>query len=341
MKKTQKKMMVNLLISAVVLIVIAAAYFLFVLPTEKNKEDFGKLIISDQWNFDEEDIVGIHIDYLEEDGLVYTTLLNKDTETGMWEMIVPINVSADAKIMERMMEALLELDTEKAITNLAEDSYAEYGFDNPTHVIDLIMSSGTNFRIITGMLAPTENLYYTLLDNDSNTVYITYAYKFTGLNKIPSEIADREVFKEEEFPIPSITNLRISTLSGDIFQFTKVSNEHGMVWALNKPYQIDLDDYAVKRHVLKLYTVDFSDYVEMDRDPFLLEVYGLDNPSYFVEIFTDTGESNTLYLSGMETSNFIYAYSSSKPGIGRIYSSDVESLFDIAVTNFLPIAGDE
>lgn len=328
-KKEQRKK--NAIIGLGVLGLIVVVYFAFVLANQKREESYGKFVIFD--GVEADDIIGLQIRYYDmtEDEW-HLTLMNKIE--GEWQMISPMQIDVEDRAIETALEDLLSADTEALLEGIdPDDLESEYGFDQPRLTVVVQLEDGTLRSVEHGKLTPIDNYYYTMIDNDSNNIYKTYAYKFSGLKREATDFANKTVFEKEQGGVNSVTAFSVQSVDGTLFSLTNEDSD----WKILLPQEMDADEYSVKRYLLQLFTIELYDFESYTADEDSLAAYGLSDAQYSINVSFDDKTTTSLFIDEMPVSNFTYAYATSKPGIGRVYSTDVDASFEPALSNFLLI----
>ncbi len=332
MKKSSKKMIVQISVFGGILAVLLIVFLLIIKPNENKKKEFGKITFFD--GIQKDSVDGIQIS-LFRNGMEFHTLINKISNE--WYILSPFYVRADPFAIDKLLDDVLVIASERVLTNVNPEKLVEYGFESPTSAVYLGLHDGKTVSLVNGLISPIENYYYTLFNNDTNTVYITYAYKFSSVEKTPGELANKQIFDERLQPIPSITNFEITSQTGVLYSFAKVSNSGGVYWEMRSPQRMRVDDYALKRKQLELYAISANTYAAYDQAPETIRFFELNRPKYRIRIASDNGMVSETYIGSLSVSNFVFGYSTAKPGIFQIYESDLAETFNLAVSNFKPI----
>jgi hypothetical protein len=95
-----------------------------------------------------------------------------------------------------------------------------------------------------------------------------------------------------------------------------------------------VDEYSLRRKQLEIFAVNANTYAAYDQAPETLNFFGLNRPRYHVRIASDNGAVSDLYIGGLIVSNFVFGYSTAKPGVFQIYESDITAPFKFTVSDF-------
>jgi hypothetical protein len=328
MKKSQKSLLIQIGILALLLLAIGGYYLMKILPGIRAEKESGAVQIIE--GIDKEDVVGIEVAFSDDNGIYHSVLNKIDNE---WHIVFPIQYKADPSRIEKMLSDLWELRSEEVITNVTEDKIAEFGFDEPLSMVKLGLESGTQFEILNGRLATVENYYYTMVNHDSNDIYVIYAYRFTHSERTPDELAYKEIF--QKLPIPAINSIEVKSSEGVVYRFNRMKVDGEQEWVMRAPLTKKVGSFEVRRKIMQLYPLGFSHFTHYDRDPQLLRHYGLDNPKYYAKLTSEDGQAIDLYISEKTNAEHHYAYSPLIPGIVEIHKSDIGDKFDFSVDEFL------
>ncbi|OHD53425.1 MAG: hypothetical protein A2Y33_14995 [Spirochaetes bacterium GWF1_51_8] len=325
MKKSQQKLLINLGLLLAVLLLFGGFYLFFVQPETAKKMDWGKVEFFT--GVEKSDVMGIDIMFRQLTN-IYGVSLAKVTNG--WDILVPVHTGAYSAEVEKLIDDLLSVKSESVLTNITPEKLIEFGFDEPIAIIDVMLADGTRFNIINGGFAPVDNYYYTMLNHNSNTIYITYAYKFSTSERYADLYVTRNFFS---LKATAVTNLEVKGLSGVTYKMAY----SGTNWNLTAPKKMPLDNYAVQRKILEFTAMPFMQFAYYIRTPELVKKYGLDKPMLTVKAVSSyEGDGvKEVYISSQTNGVFHYAYTSSLPGIILIDHADIVSRFKITADSFL------
>lgn len=332
MKKSTKKMLIQIGVAAGLLAVLLVIFLLALKPGETRKDKWGKIAFFE--GIQKDKIEGIQIE-MTRNGITFQTIINKISNE--WVILSPFMVRADPFAIDKLLDDLLLIASEGMLTNVSSERLSEYGFDEPSSAVFFGLNDGTSHSLINGRLAPTENYYYTIHDQRTNDVYFTFAYKFSSVEKTPGELANKQLFDDQLQPIPSVTNIQMNNSAGEFYAFGRVSNAGGIYWEMTSPRRMKVDEYSLRRKQLEIFAVSANTYAAYDQSPDTLRFFELDRPRYHVRIASDNGAVSDLYIGGLSVSNFVFGYSTAKPGVFQIYESDIVEPFKFSVNDFMPV----
>jgi len=309
----------NVIILAVVLVLSVGAYFVI---KNVKKEDNVNLPTGNS---------AIELVNIKEENVDTVTLLNKngtkivigkvkkaEDEDEVWAVINPENFDSDEAKCKAVVWNLNPLNANKVIEEEASD-LTKYGFDKPHEVI-VKTKDGSETTIQFGNKTATGENYYVKM-KDSNKVYTiatSYAEKFiTELYDLKST----DIFKETADQVKKVTmwkngKIVFSATAGEMPEEMKEAYEKiqsvTAIWSVTAPIETEADTDKITRIINTLLSISAREYITDKADD--LSKYGLDNPSYAIEISTDTTTKKLLLGKERpeeETEDSI-SYSSSK-----------------------------
>lgn len=241
-----------------------------------------------------------------------------DTKEETWGVIYPENFNSDEAKCKAIVWNLNPLSANKVIEEEASD-LSKYGLDNPFQVI-VKTKDGSETTIEFGKKTATGENYYVKM-KDSNKVYTistSYAEKFiVELNDLKST----DIFEETADQVKKVTlwkngKIVFSATAGEMSEEMKQAYSQiqsvSAVWNVTAPIETEADTDKITRIINTLLSISAREYITDKADD--LSKYGLDNPSYAIEISTDTTTKKLLLGKERpeeETKDSI-SYSSSK-----------------------------
>ncbi|NPV01411.1 MAG: DUF4340 domain-containing protein [Brevinematales bacterium] len=325
MKKSQQKLVINLVLLFGALLILGGFYLFFVQPSNLKKKDWGKVLLLS--GVTKSDISALDIMFTQLSntfGVALTRLSNG------WNVSHPYKTLAYSAEVEKLIDDLMAAKSDDMLTNVTPDQIREFGFDQPIDVIDVYLANGKKVNIINGGFAPVDNYYYTMLNHDSNNIYIVYAYMFSSSERYADIYIQRNIFS---LKATAVTNITIKAMDGKEYRLGYTANQ----WTLYQPKKMDVDNYAVQRKILEFTALPLVQFAAYERTPELIKQYGLDKPKYLVKMVSSLPEDGTkwVYISGMTNGNMHYAYTPSLPGIIYINHADLLSKFILTPETFL------
>ncbi len=322
MKKTQKKLLRNILVLSSGLIVILLFYIFKAKPqSEKKLQKDHVLLIPDK---KKDDFIRIYIQFRDEKKITHLSILEKISN--QWEMIAPVRKAADQGRVYQMIDDLLNIESERILQNITSDRLTNYGIYDPSDKFIFTFSDGTSNIVINGKLAKTENYYYTWQNSSSNRILVTYAYRFSSSELKPAELIEKQIFT---LPIDDLSFLSMTGLNGVSLDFRLRKD----TWTLNSSKNITLDPYAVKKKLLDIYSLRISSFDSFSRNTADLTRLGLLDSPYTIKLGTPNSQIQ-LYISRKTNFQGNYAYSPQIPGIFFIDPKDLEHHFNLDFHSF-------
>ena len=327
MTKTQKQMALNLVLLGVVLIAVSVYFFAFYLPQQQQiKMQDNVFLLKDSKR---EDIVAMSFYCKTTNQMIYQSDFN--LISNQWMMMTPMHINVDSATFDKLFEDMSTWNSQQVVTNITPTMWKAYGFEDPSTEIQLVLKDNRIIKITTGRISPVENYYYVMLNDNTNKVYIVYAYKFTFTQKRPEEYIDRNLFP---FPMPAVSNLIIKTSDAKLFTFQSYQGEKQTEWKILNAPSTKVDPTLVKQRILDMFTLRFQSFIAYERTPDLIAKYGLNNPKYYLKMESNKKEVLEIYISPMKVGNYYPAYATSKPGIFWMEESDIAEKFVMNETNF-------
>ncbi len=320
MKKSQKRMLTQGLMSLFLLLALGIWYGLKILPSLNQKSKAGKVLLIK--NTRPSDLNSIELTIRQKDYTETTVLSN--TRRG-WVMVKPIHDKLDPDMLSRLLDNITNLQTERVFTNVSSADLKGYGLDNPSDRFVFHYKNGKQKILINGDLATTENYYYTLADNVSNTVYLIYAYKFSGLERMSGELRNRTLWT---VPFEKVTSLQLS-LPGK-FDFRAVKKDS--VWTILSPQKGLANDFEFKKQMLNFFTLRILNFPpELKKNDRKV----LEKSPMAKIVFTSENETNSLLISRIQISNQVLAFSENHPGIFILDYTDITNVFHFKPSDLL------
>lgn len=256
MKRNKLRNIFNILILIIILAFLSIYYLFRQVPESKKNEGNGKVFIVQ--NIPEFEIEGFDITY--NDGTnIYRTLLEKSSND--WAVSFPIKDRADEESVRRIINDLSGLKSEYVITN-GEGKFHDFGFDNPVCRIKVLLNNKKDREIILGGKVATEDMYYTITEGNSNTIYMVYRYKFNSIMKTPDDFRSREIFT---IPIQDLKEFEIRASDGKLYKFNVIYT-NGQQFFLTLPKQLKASNFPVKSKIMDIYSLSISRFIKNSPD---------------------------------------------------------------------------
>jgi hypothetical protein len=322
MKQSRKKLLINSILLGAGLLIIMLYYILKALPDQKQKENLGKhSLIADK---EKSDFLSIDVQYRDENGFIHRTRLSN--ESGTWMVTLPLYKKANQGRVNEMMDALLGIRSETNYSGLTQSQLSNYGIFRPNDIFSFRFKDGSYSAIVNGNISKTENYYYSYLPEQSNSVYVVYAYKYSAAELTTSQLLEKQIFTDN---IADIQSFSVLALDGKNYHITA----NGKNWKLISPVIQAADSYAVKKRLLNIYSLHILEYLKFDRSPQDLRVLGLDRPKYRITTST-AGQKMEIMVSEVTNKFGYFAYSPRIPGIFVLKAEDVLKTFNLSTKEF-------
>ena len=308
MKKSKQKNLLQLLFLLLGLGIVFIVYSFIVLPSAQKKQNSGKIKLLG--NFYPSDVIGMRIVYKDSNNRIYDSLLTNIN--GRWNILSPIAMKADDGKIEAFLHDLSKIKTEKIIPRPSLEQIKSYGFQNPHDRFIFYLKDGRTCSIINGDIAATEKYYYTLKNNNTNRVLITYAYKFSSAERSTDELADSRVFS---IPVNKIKHFEIRSFDNTLYDATLFVSNSQHYWHFISPYRFIAKDYPVKKMLMKLYTLRFDSFASYLKTNKIIHAFQQR------VLLQDNSQKQSLSISSINKTNEIRGVASQLPGV-LIFSPD-------------------
>jgi len=265
-------------------------------------------------------------DYYERDKVFdYTTFKSNDCWYVSYSNIVD---RIDQKLGNFMANILSDIEKIDTLTNeLPSDAIDTFGISKPNAIITFDIDKKTN-KIIVGNLTPTKDYYYSVVNDNTNTFYLIYAYKIDNLLKYPYEMRDKNILTKEW--TTNIISIEYRPLNSDQeFLFTNRNRN----WYSIKPSEKEIDSIYIENSFLKdLRSINISVFVD---DKKARSELLKNTPKGYIKLHNFT---NTFVLQVLKVENTnIYCYD---PQRDLVFGIDYESsyyLFSSPFEKFLKV----
>ncbi len=332
MKNSRKKLLINIIILGTVLIAIILYYTLKAIP-EKDKLDMrGKTLLLGKKT--KSDFLSIDIQYKDANAFIHKTRLSNIS--GTWVVTEPLQKTANQGVINEMLDDLLKITSETNYSPVTRTQISNYGILQPNDIFTFRYKDGSETTLINGNISKPETYYYTMNLDDTNTIYIVYAYKFSSAELTTSQLLEKQIFTDN---ISDITSFSIRALDGRTYAVKSVKKNDKTSWYMTSPQASAADTFAVKKRILNFYSLHILEFLKYDRSAQDIKVLGLDRP--VLSITTSTPQSDmALYISAVTNVLGHFAYSPRIPGIFVIRQEDIDRTFQLDVQEFEPAKED-
>jgi len=208
---------------------------------------------------------------------------------GVWRLIRPADAPVNAGIVEQMIAGMARVERGELITTQTlEDrnlSPADYGFDEPRARITFQNSRGT-FTWLIGRNAPLGEMLYIMSEGGGDII----AASQTLLNLVPEDAAwirDHALFRDE---VAAVRGIDLRRPNG----FLQLRHPEGTTWLMQQPHKSRADILSIHALIENILTARIRKFVTDEKSD--LTVYGLEDPSYELTLFTQDEKTQTLYV---------------------------------------------
>lgn len=221
-----------------------------------------------------------------------------------WVLKSPSAIKTDKDSISSLVGQLTGLTAERFVEENPSD-LNQYGLDKPRIVITIGSNENKTQTMELGDRTPTKEAYY-LLEKGTNKVYTVSVYYGDQFLDAKSQIRDRTLFtfktNEKTGAIEDVQTISMDRGGKLLFSSKKESES---TWVLTAPFQANANLESIMPIVdafSKLMVIDFVEDEAKD-----LEKYGLDKPSYALEVSTSTNKNKILLGDVMKDSSNFYA----------------------------------
>ncbi len=227
----------------------------------------------------------IHSLLLERDGVQ----IECSKAGGTWRLIRPTDAPVNAGIVEQMIAGMARVERGELITaETLKDrdlSPADYGFDEPRARITFQNSRGT-FTWLIGRDAPLGDMLYIISESGGDII----AAPQTLLNLVPEDAAwirDHALFRDD---IASVRGIDLRRQSG----FLQLRHPENNGWLMQQPHKSRANILRVHALIENILAARIEKFITDEKTD--LTIYGLEDPSCELTLFTQDEKTQTLYV---------------------------------------------
>ena len=235
-----------------------------------------------------------------------------------WQLVIPVDAAADTSAADSLAESIATLESERVITE-GDATLADFGLDAPKLELDVRVKDAegveTSATLQVGDETPIgSNLYARLADGEK--IFVIASSTEYGLNKKAGDLRDKALFR---FKRDAVEKVALKRPDQELV-LAKAGEDS---WNIVAPTFSLADRYKAGGLVSKLETSKMEEIVSESTEE--LSEYGLDTPSYEVEVQLEGGLTETL-LVGKEKDSRYYARNPDRPMVYLIASSLVDDI---------------
>lgn len=226
----------------------------------------------------------------------------KLTGNSQWSMVTGSSISASDYTLTAIAATMCDLKADSILKKVPdESSLSKYGLDDPLE-ITVIMTDSTEHTVRIGDQLKDKDMYYLMVDSDDSVFIVSNDY-VQRLMAQKDDLKNKYIFDVSS--TDSIDYLRYVKDSEVIYDIKKDSDGQ---WKMSAPYEwATVNGANVKSLLSELIRASSTTFIE--EDPQDLSQYGLDNPSYEIEV-SGSGKSASFVFGNYydDEKQFIYAY---------------------------------
>ena len=217
-------------------------------------------------------------------------------ELKKWMVSSPAGFNMNEDSVRSVAINISYLSAEKVIEEEAAD-LSMYGLDKPV-ILTAELDDGTVKVLEIGSDTPTKSGYYVKLGG-SNKVYTIGSYTGQKLKLGKNDLRSKTLFS---FNMEDVIELSMDRKGAQVFQAKKTAEYE---WNMLYPIEASADMGALGKMLESLAQVNVMSFVE--ENPSDLGKYGLDKPSYAIELATSTVRNKLIFGAEKEKGREVYA----------------------------------
>ena len=301
-----------------IIVVFTTAYFVIDKRiSKKESEQPSSLTNIEIFNFDIENIAEVLIK--NKDGeFAFTRENNKWLQKGSEQF------NFNQYILNDIINNMSTLQALEIITESAED-LSLYGLDSPSVVITCITDSN-KYILEIGKPSITKNSYYVKKQGEMTVYSIDYNKGLT-FDITKEDLKDIYLFDALSSEVMGIS----LECDGAVVYSVSKSNTSG--WIMNQPLATERTNVAnITSMVDSIIRINIANFIQENVQDY--SEYGFDNPSYILEISSESKTEKILFGKTVSETNEIYAMFESSKDVVTFYRNNL-SLMDLTAENLL------
>ena len=311
---SKKKSLVVLMILFVILIPV---YFVVINmdDSEDNKTSIEESIVIE--NIEENDIVSFYVDNS-------AGKLLFENRNGYFSIKNTENIKLDKKKIEEYVYYISNISAQSVVDSA--DEQADFGFDNPLSVINIVKKGGTSSTYLLGNKVPTADGYY-FKSSENNKIYI--------INSVRGDkyLCELKSFRASDVITYTEDDIYSFSLKGEggVFAAEKTKTQTSLAWTVVEPYNKAADTSKISSEIISmLLSYKIFDYVADNVNDF--SAYGIGANSKTALVSNNSGEGIKITF-GSEKDGFVYFTINSDKSV-YIGDKSILSLFNLNPLNF-------
>ncbi len=208
---------------------------------------------------------------------------------GSWRLVQPTDAPVDTGIVQKMIAGMSRVERGERIEaeTLQERGLtpADYGFDTPRARITFQNNRGT-FTWLIGRDAPLGDMLYIMPEEGGDII----ATSKSLLNLIPEDAAwirDRTLFHDQ---VAAVRGIDLRRPAG----FLQMRQPENNNWLMQQPHKGRADLLSVHALIEKIFSAKIIEFITNEKAD--LTVYGLEEPTYELTLFTLDEQTQTLRI---------------------------------------------
>ncbi len=276
---------------------------------------------------------------LKADEIKQITLKRKDKEilcardNGNWQMLKPLKSGGDNAALEKMANLLVEAKFEKKLEE-EKPEWKSFGLEDPSLQIWVTMKDGTTSpKLALGVKSPTEKYVYARLDQGKN-IFLLSGKMLDDLDKKVFDLRNKRLF---DFKPEDVDGVEVATDSWRAVAH-RVDKEK---WAMVVPLDAPAQSTKITLLLRKLTQWKVKEFISEKADD--LATYGLDNPSYTINLKVGKAPAQQVLLLGEkdEAKNGVFAHMKGATNVVMLDAKLMEDLpkgvFELREDDFISL----
>ncbi|MFN4245671.1 MAG: DUF4340 domain-containing protein [Brevinematia bacterium] len=202
------------------------------------------------------------------------------------------------------------------------DVYITFGFTKPNAKIVFDTRGKTN-KMVVGNLTPTKDYYYVILNDDTNIVYLVYAYKIDNILKYPQEMRDRNIFT---YVWTNVMGIEYKPINGELIVLTNKNR----TWFSLVPFEKEVDTIFVETEFLRnLRSISIESFIDKDQRMYRTMISRTNSPISYIRLFNRGDEFLLIVITNILTNFYCY-----DPQRDLLFSIDYESTKNLFASGY-------
>lgn len=266
-------------------------------------------------SFDSNDIASISYSYSDGSSMDFVY----DIENDKWTLPAEPNFKFESTSIAETLVYFSELYSVRKIEENPSD-LAKYGLDAPVTVTCVLEDSTKHALEIGNPTVVGDSCYIRVVGED--IVYTTSSDVARAIALTRNNLREKFILNAS---YPFVTRFKLERGGETIFDLQKVSSE----WKALAPFDSTLDLANVTTYITALLSVNYYDFIEEDSDD--ISKYGLDNPTYAIEMSTAEKDVRIIFGDTYAEDAYIYAQYADSSDVVSFELARIPVIFDDAI----------